>query len=350
MTVDLIHYITSQDPKLSLSAKFQAYPPVWCLEKGSLSCAAREFRRLVSDLEKHAAKSHKTPSDEGRETRMEASEVLEDFWLKTQTVLALGDITQILFALRELANGKEVVLRDSHTTIQPLQGLGSQIRYPNQEYYVRAFESLLEWSVRRLQFCESRDRDSLWMTLAILDGPYGYNQRYAYAMQGSLLNEILIKRCSIHLCRLITNEGTFNANGVYYVPMPEERAFDRTVPRPQILVPTEKQPLQPLDVELDYARDYLCSGEAKRILAMQSSFGWPLLSIRCVCIYVEADEMSGLIGLLSRQDAPVVVRRARFSSPAQGTPQYPSLARSQKAPLAFSCHLLVSDSNRRPMP
>lgn len=119
---------------------------------------------------------------------MEASVVLEDFWLKTQTVLALRDITQILFVLRELADGKEVVLHDSHTTIQPLQGLGSQIQYPHQEYYVRAFESLLKWSVRRLQFCESRDRDRLWMTLAILDGPYGYNQRYAYAMQGSILN------------------------------------------------------------------------------------------------------------------------------------------------------------------
>lgn len=119
---------------------------------------------------------------------MEASVVLEDSWLKTQTVLALRDITQILFVLRELADGKEVVLHDSHTTIQPLQGLGSQIQYPHQEYYVRAFESLLKWSVRRLQFCESRDRDRLWMTLAILDGPYGYNQRYAYAMQGSILN------------------------------------------------------------------------------------------------------------------------------------------------------------------
>lgn len=73
MTVDLIHYVTSQDPEPSLSAKFQACIPVWCLEKRSLSCAAREFRRLVSDLEKHAAKSHKTPSDGGRETRMEAS-------------------------------------------------------------------------------------------------------------------------------------------------------------------------------------------------------------------------------------------------------------------------------------
>lgn len=128
---------------------------------------------------------------------------------------------------------------------------------------------------------------------------------------------LLIKIFSIHRCRLITNEGIFDANGVYYVPISEERAFDRTVPRPHILVPTGKQYLQPLNVELGYARDYLRSGKANRILAMQSSFGWPLLSIRCVCVYVEADEMSGLIGLLSGQDALVVVRSARFSSPTQ---------------------------------
>lgn len=113
---------------------------------------------------------------------MESSGALEDFWRKVQIVLGIPDIPRILLSLRELAEGREVILNDGQTTIQPLRGLGSQTPYSDQEdqdYYVKALSSLLTWFVCQLQFHETRDHDSLWGTLAILDGPNGYNQRQA---------------------------------------------------------------------------------------------------------------------------------------------------------------------------
>ena len=113
---------------------------------------------------------------------MESSGALEDFWRKVQIVLGIPDIPRILLSLRELAEGREVILNDGQTTIQPLRGLGSQTPYSDQEdhdYYVKALSSLLTWFVCQLQFRETRDHDSLWGTLAILDGPNGYNQRQA---------------------------------------------------------------------------------------------------------------------------------------------------------------------------
>ena len=119
---------------------------------------------------------------------MESPGVLEDFWNKVQTVLQLSDVPLILLALKELAEGKEVILNDGQTNIQPLQGLGSRTSYPDQEYYARAVECLLVWFVYHLQFHEAHYRDNFWGTLAILDGPNGYNQRYVWQCKHILKN------------------------------------------------------------------------------------------------------------------------------------------------------------------
>ena len=87
--------------------------------------------------------------------------VFEDLWHKAQTVLQLSNIPLILLTLRELAEGKEVILNDGQTTIQPLQRLGIQTSYPDQQYYIRAVESLLTWFVRELQFHEAHYRGNL---------------------------------------------------------------------------------------------------------------------------------------------------------------------------------------------
>lgn len=119
---------------------------------------------------------------------MESPGVLEDFWNKVQTVLQLSDVSLILFALWELAEGKEVLLNDDQTNIQPLQRLGSQTSYPDQRNYIRTIECLLAWFVHHLQFHEAHDRDNFWGTLAILDGPNGYNQRYVCQCKHILKN------------------------------------------------------------------------------------------------------------------------------------------------------------------
>lgn len=182
---ELIDYIRSRDSEPPPSAKFQKYPPDWCLSKGILSKAVREFRDLIPKLEKdgwispilhsrwHGLRTH---SNKPQGNPMESSAVLEDFWRKVQTVLEVFDIPRVLVSLRELAEGKEVMLNDQ-TTIQSLQGLGRQTSFPNQEYYVKALSSLLTWFVCHVQFREAHDHDNLWGTMAILDGPNGYNQR-----------------------------------------------------------------------------------------------------------------------------------------------------------------------------
>ena len=74
-----------------------------------------------------------------------------------------------------------------------------------------------------------------------------------------------------------------------------------------------------INVNVEYINHYLLSGKSKRILALQSFFGWSRLSTRCLCLYVEADEKADPTDLCAQQGLPVVLRTASFSSPAQAT-------------------------------
>lgn len=92
-----------------------------------------------------------------------------------------------------------------------------------------------------------------------------------------------------------------------------------STPHPTILVPTAKQPLEIINMNVNYIAEYISSGKANCILASQSFFGWSRLSIHCLCLYVEADENADLIELCSEQELPVVLQTATFSSIAQDT-------------------------------
>ena len=117
---------------------------------------------------------------------------------------------------------------------------------------------------------------------------------------------------------MITADGRFTTDGIYVETIGEGGLCILT-PRPTILVPTEKKPLEAINVNVDYIAEYVRSGRAKSILALQSFFGWSRLSIRCLCLYVEAEEEAHLTELCSQQELPVVLQTATFSSPAQDT-------------------------------
>ena len=54
---------------------------------------------------------------------------------------------------------------------------------------------------------------------------------------------------------------------------------------------------------------------------MQSFFGWSKLSIRCLCLYVEADEEPDQVELCPQQEIPVILQTAKFSYRAQDAVQ-----------------------------
>ncbi|KAJ5181127.1 hypothetical protein N7491_000681 [Penicillium cf. griseofulvum] len=127
--------------------------------------------------------------------------------------------------------------------------------------------------------------------MAILDGPKGYNKR--------LISDGLYIEGSIRV--------------EYAEPREAELLFP-VLPKPTILVPSQLQPIQPFDEDLPYISDFLRGSKtARAVVATRCKFGWPQLSIDCICLYVDDDDTTGLDAFLASEKVPVVVMKAQFS-------------------------------------
>jgi hypothetical protein len=98
------------------------------------------------------------------------------FAAKVQQVLQYPDRKTVLQMLRNLAEGKEVLI--SGAVINPLSGLGQEAPgdIPNSDYR-ETMAKLLTWGLRRFPVLPSVNGMHLWASMSILDGPEGYNQR-----------------------------------------------------------------------------------------------------------------------------------------------------------------------------
>ncbi|KAJ5962655.1 hypothetical protein N7501_007596 [Penicillium viridicatum] len=228
---------------------------------------------------------------------MDEPAFLREFAERVEEILRSPDSQDILNAVRALAEGMEARLQDS-TTVEQLPGLSS---YPPgldpHPSYTQTMTTLLKWGVRT--FHDRPSTPSLWTSMAILDGPKGYNQRLisdGFYIEGSIRVE-------------------------YAEPRETELLFP-VLPKPTILVPSQLQPVQPFDEDLSYISDFLRgSNTARAVVATRCKFGWPRLSIDCIYLYVDDDDTTSLDAFLASEKVPVVVTKAQFSHAMDDVPK-----------------------------
>ena len=113
-------------------------------------------------------------SDRAKKARMDVPNIFDEFNSTIYKVLrGYQDHDTILHTLRCLAEGKE-------SLIGHLPGIGNQpcATTPDGKY-AQVMSVLLSWAIRTFPVQPSETLDHLWMTMAIIDGPKGYNQRLA---------------------------------------------------------------------------------------------------------------------------------------------------------------------------
>ncbi|QKX58014.1 uncharacterized protein TRUGW13939_05134 [Talaromyces rugulosus] len=193
---------------------------------------------------------------------MDQPNVFREFSKKVKTVLTSPDPQVILDALRALAEGKEANLQDGRV-IEPLGPWESSPEtFPNQ----------LRWGRKRLR-SESANEPNLWETLALFDGPEGYNQSLVDLPK--IAYSDLVARLDQPPPRVVTHIGG--------------------VSLPKVLGPSQSQPVQSLDEDLPYISDFLRgNGTARAVAATRCKFGWERLSVDCLCLYVDADDTTSL--------------------------------------------------------
>jgi hypothetical protein len=107
---------------------------------------------------------------------MDHPNIFEEFSVKVNDVLRCPDHQIIFNALRDLAEGKRATLL-GEIVVQPLSGIGQQARGNGSEGdYRKTMSALLNWGIRSFPIQPSFSSYHLWNSMAILDGPRGYNQ------------------------------------------------------------------------------------------------------------------------------------------------------------------------------
>jgi hypothetical protein len=106
----------------------------------------------------------------------QSSDVFVDFSAKIRRVLECPDRDVVLYALRDLAEGKAASM--SGIVVDSLSGLGQQTsgNVLNNNYR-EAITTLLTWGIRNYLIEPSINAEHLWTSMTILDGPKGYNQK-----------------------------------------------------------------------------------------------------------------------------------------------------------------------------
>ncbi|KAL1970737.1 hypothetical protein VTN77DRAFT_2571 [Rasamsonia byssochlamydoides] len=221
---------------------------------------------------------------------MDHSDTLEEFSLKVHEVLKCPDHGVILHALRDLAEGKRATLLEG-TVVEPLSGLGQQVRGNDPEgNYRKAMTALLSWGVRSFPVQPSHTRPNLWTSMAILDGPKGYNQR-------------------------LFTDGQYVQGGICVEPTEPAEAglLVPWLPKPTVIMQPERQPVQPFDEDLQYVVDFLNNDDnARAVVATASRFGWEKLSVDCICLYVDADSTTNLATSVASRNALTIILKAEF--------------------------------------
>ncbi|KAN0068512.1 hypothetical protein V8E54_013236 [Elaphomyces granulatus] len=211
------------------------------------------------------------------------ADIFEEFHSTVNEVLRLcTDHEVILNALKDLAEGKRAALSDG-ITIQPLRGLGSQSRATTPEKkFEKTMSVLLSWGIRTFPVQPSQLVDDLWVSMTIFDGPKGYNQR-------------------------LFTDGLFFPGGINL----ETGLFRPRIPRPTIITSYKRSPIKLHEEDLQFVIEFLnANKDSRSVVVASSKFGWQTLSVDCVCLYVDADTITGLAVSVSSRNTTTIIANA----------------------------------------
>jgi hypothetical protein len=106
----------------------------------------------------------------------QSSDIFVDFSAKIQRVLECPDRDIVLYALRDLAEGRAASILG--IVVDSLSGLGQQTSgNVSNSNYRETMTTLLTWGMRSFLTQPSLNAKRLWTSMSILDGPKGYAQR-----------------------------------------------------------------------------------------------------------------------------------------------------------------------------
>ncbi|KAI3296571.1 hypothetical protein DTO002I6_3335 [Penicillium roqueforti] len=216
--------------------------------------------------------------------------VFREFAEKIRTILSSRTPETVLMAIRALAEGSAATLDDG-TIVLPLSDLcphPEPIDSISLLLYQETMTSLLRWGLQVFPQQPTYREPNLWRSMAILDGPRGYNQR------------------------LVDTEDTWlDMMTQRREPLPEEVVCD---PDMLPMLPSmTRGPVRPLDDDLTYIENLLRRDRTVHtVLATRCPFGWKRLWIECVCLHVSADETAALLAVLPDQDTPTIVLNAQI--------------------------------------
>ena len=84
-------------------------------------------------------------------------------------------------------------------------------------------------------------------------------------------------------------------------------------PAPGIVTKADRQPIKPLEADLQYVVDYLRQeAGAHAVIATSSLYGWENVSIPCICLYVDADSTERLAESTVSQQLPTIITTGRL--------------------------------------
>ena len=115
-------------------------------------------------------------SDLSEPAMNQSSDIFVEFSAKIRRVLECPDRDIVLYALRDLAEGRAASILG--IVVDSLSGLGQQTSgNVSNSNYRETMTTLLTWGMRSFLTQPSLNAKHLWTSMAILDGPKGYAQR-----------------------------------------------------------------------------------------------------------------------------------------------------------------------------
>jgi hypothetical protein len=108
-------------------------------------------------------------------------------------------------------------------------------------------------------------------------------------------------------------KGLFRPGGISLEP---SGLFEPRIPRPTIITAYEPSPIKLVKEDLRSVTDFLKANNGSRsVVASTSKFGFPTLSVDCICLYVDADNIEDLaVSVASSNTITVIVNDQRYKS------------------------------------
>ena len=105
-------------------------------------------------------------------------------------------------------------------------------------------------------------------------------------------------------------KGLFHSGGIV---LEQTGPFEPRIPRPTVITGWEPSPLKLVKEDFRFVVDFLRANPSSRsVVASTSKFGFPTLSINCICLYVDADDIADLSAFVASSNTITAIVNANL--------------------------------------